>query len=99
MRKRIGAQFSTLLACGVRHVVFGAFGCGAFRNPARAVAEIYRDEIIKHRDQFDVIAFAILSTGEQPDNYTVFSGVLNRLEVSGISELAANAGSGVGQGH
>jgi len=42
-RRRISAQFETLKAHGVRHVVFGAFGCGAFKNPADQVARIYRD--------------------------------------------------------
>ena len=30
---------------GVRHAVLGAFGCGAFQNPAPAVAACYREAL------------------------------------------------------
>lgn len=39
---QITAQFQTLKDQGVRHVVLGAFGCGAFCNPPKAVAAIYQ---------------------------------------------------------
>jgi len=44
-RRRIAAQLDTLTHRGIRHVVLGAFGCGAFRNPGSTVAAVYRDEI------------------------------------------------------
>lgn len=74
-RKRIIGQLDTLRHRGVRHAVLGAFGCGAFRNPADQVAEIYRDEIAARANDFDVIAFAIFSPGYGPDNYTPFARV------------------------
>jgi hypothetical protein len=40
--RRVAAQLDTLIDAGVRHAVFSAFGCGAFRNPAAEVASIYR---------------------------------------------------------
>jgi hypothetical protein len=40
--RRVAAQLDTLIDAGVRHAVFGPFGCGAFRNPAAEVASIYR---------------------------------------------------------
>merc|ERR550532_2728604 len=40
--RRVEAQLDTLIEHGVRHAVLGAFGCGAFRNPAPAVARCYR---------------------------------------------------------
>src|SRR5262245_56664381 len=43
-RRRIAAQLDTLRAGGQRHTVLGAFGCGAFRNPATEVACLYREE-------------------------------------------------------
>lgn len=73
MRKRIAAQLDTLRAHDVRHAVLGAFGCGAFRNPAHEVAAIYRDELAARAGAFDVIAFAIFSAGYGPDNYTPFA--------------------------
>lgn len=78
-RRRIAAQFATLKDRGVRHVVFGAFGCGAFKNPADRVAEIYREEIRKHGENFQVIAFAIFHAGYGPNNFEPFAEVLQGL--------------------
>ncbi len=72
-RRRIAAQLDTLSAHRVRHAVLGAFGCGAFRNPAAEVARIYRGEISSREQCFDAIAFAIFSPGYGPDNYTAFA--------------------------
>jgi len=74
-RKRIRAQLVTLRNHGIRHAVLSAFGCGAFRNPARSVAEIYREEIAAREADFAVIAFAIFAPGYGPDNYTPFAEV------------------------
>jgi uncharacterized protein (TIGR02452 family) len=63
----------------VKHVVFGAFGCGAFRNPADRVASIYRDEIQKHGSAFSVIAFAIFRAGYGPNNFIPFQEALGDL--------------------
>ena len=71
-RRQIRAQISTLMAAQIRHVVFGAFGCGAFRNPAEEVARIYREEIRDRRSHFAVVAFAIFNAGYGPDNYSPF---------------------------
>jgi hypothetical protein len=77
MRSRIGAQLETLHRGGVRHVVLGAFGCGAFRNPADRVAAIYREEITRRAENFTVITFAIFAPGYGPDNYTPFAETFN----------------------
>ncbi len=58
-RKRIEAQLNTLIKHGIRHVVLGAFGCGAFRNPEKQVATIYKEELEKRRQHFDHVLFAI----------------------------------------
>lgn len=72
-RRRIAAQLDTLLDHRVRFAVLGAFGCGAFRNPAERVARIYREEIEARRRHFAVIAFAIFHAGYGPGNYTPFA--------------------------
>lgn len=74
-RRRIAAQLDTLRLNGIRHAVLGAFGCGAFRNPAENVARLYREEIAARREHFDVVAFAIFSAGYGPDNYGPFAEV------------------------
>ena len=71
-RHRIIAQLDTLRITGIRHAVLGAFGCGAFQNPTEKVAIIYKEEIDKRIDDFDLIAFAIFSSGYGRDNYTPF---------------------------
>lgn len=62
---------------GVTHLVLGALGCGAYRNPPEEVAEIFRREIMgyKTRKPFEgveEISFAIFDEGE---NLRVFRGV------------------------
>jgi hypothetical protein len=77
-RKRISAQLNTLRHHRIRHVVLGAFGCGAFCNPADRVARIYREEIGLRKEDFSVVAFAIFSAGYGPDNYTPFAEAFSR---------------------
>jgi hypothetical protein len=77
-RRRISAQLNTLGAHRIRHVVLGAFGCGAFRNPAHRVAQIYSEEIVARSADLSVVAFAIFSAGYGPDNYTPFAEALRR---------------------
>jgi len=77
-RRRIVAQFDTLRVHGIGHVVLGAFGCGAFRNPAHRVAEIYREEISARSRELAAVAFAIFDAGYGPDNLTPFAEVFRR---------------------
>jgi hypothetical protein len=74
-RRRIAAQLDTMRSHGIRHAVLSAFGCGAFRNPAPAVARIYRDEIAVRERDFSVLVFAIFAAGYGPDNYMPFRAV------------------------
>jgi hypothetical protein len=71
-RRRVAAQFDTLHERGIRHVVLGAFGCGAFGNPAQRVALVYQEEVAKRLPDFAVVAFAVFSAGYGPDNYLPF---------------------------
>ena len=74
-RRRIAAQLDTLRLTGIKHAVLGAFGCGAFQNPADKVASIYKEEIDKRADDFSLIAFAIRISENGRDNYTPFMKV------------------------
>jgi hypothetical protein len=78
-RRRIVAQFDTLEDNGMRHVVLGAFGCGAFKNPTDRIAGIYRDEILRRTGHFGVIAFAIFHAGYGPNNFGPFKEALGDL--------------------
>lgn len=73
MARRIHAQLHTLQRAGVRHVVLGAFGCGAFHNPADEVARLYREALEQQRNTLDEVVFAIFASGYGPDNYTPFA--------------------------
>ena len=73
-RRRIVAQLDTLQANKVRYAVLGAFGCGAFLNPAETIAAIYKEEIEKRIDDFSLIVFAILDASGS-GNYSVFKRV------------------------
>lgn len=53
-------------------LILGAFGCGAFANDPMVVAEAYRTAIIPYRARFDLIEFAIYSSGNKNENYDAF---------------------------
>jgi hypothetical protein len=77
--KRVAAQLDTLIEAGVRHVVLSAFGCGAFCNPAKDVAEIYKEELQKRAEHFSVVAFGIFDAGYGPSNFEPFKQVFGEL--------------------
>lgn len=76
MKKRIRAQFLTLKERGVKHVVFSAFGCGAFGNDAHKVASLYKEVIAEFSDDLDKVVFAIYFAGHGMSNYEIFRAVL-----------------------
>ena len=49
METRVEAQFTTLIANGIRHVVLSAFGCGAFKNDPSDIAWVYKQAVERHR--------------------------------------------------
>lgn len=72
-RRKIAAQLQTLINHGQRHVVLSAFGCGAFKNPPEVIARLYREELTKCAQYFDVVAFAIYNPGYGPSgNEAIF---------------------------
>ncbi len=76
-RSKIAAQLDTLIHAKIRHAVLGAFGCGAFRNPADEVAAIYREEIELRRDAFSIIAFAIRQMSYEAYKFIAFQRVFD----------------------
>lgn len=77
MASRIAAQFATLVSRGFRHVVLSAFGCGAFGNDPQMVARLYREALLRHKTDLDVVAFAIYYAGCGERNYEVFRDILS----------------------
>lgn len=54
-------------------VILGAFGCGAFQNPPRVVAEAMAAVVKKYRFDFEIIEFAVFCSPGDTANYDVFS--------------------------
>lgn len=80
MQNKIRAQLDTLHRHNQRNIVLGAFGCGAFRNPAADVAQIYSEALEAYKDcnEFDVVAFAIYDAGYGPaSNFDIFHQLLH----------------------
>ncbi|MEE3468209.1 MAG: TIGR02452 family protein, partial [Eubacterium sp.] len=57
-------------------VILGAFGCGAFCNDPRIVAEAYRRVIGDYDGVFDAIEFAVYCTPRDRRNYDAFDKVM-----------------------
>ncbi len=60
-------------------VILGAFGCGAFCNDPRVVAEAYRRVIGEYDGVFDIIEFAVYCTPRDRRNYDAFDKEMDRL--------------------
>jgi uncharacterized protein (TIGR02452 family) len=76
-------------ANGVKILVLGAFGCGAFRNEPAVVADAYKvacEEFIKY---FDIIEFAIYCRDFETTNYSVFYERLFPLTAEGKKFIAS----------
>ena len=88
--RRIAAQFNTLQRHQIRHVVFGAFGCGAFLNPANEVAAIYRQELEQRLEHFDCVAFAIRSSHPERDTFTPFAEAMHSLGATLVNQAGSS---------
>ncbi len=60
-------------------VILGAFGCGAFCNSPRVVAEAMAQVVELYRYDFKTIEFAVYCTPRDTANYDAFSRRLSRL--------------------
>ena len=61
-RRRIRTILRIARENGQRALVLSAFGCGAFRNPPRHMAELFRDELAspEFRAAFDRVVFSVI---------------------------------------
>ncbi len=53
-------------------VILGAFGCGAFRNPPRIVAQAAKNVIKEFSKHFKTIEFAVYCSPKDDSNYVMF---------------------------
>ena len=78
MRNKIKMLLQTAHFHNHNVLVLGAWGCGAFRNPADEVAELFRDVIENDfKNAFDVIVFAVLEFGKSTPLNDSFNYVFN----------------------
>jgi len=73
--RRACAIMSVAAKENVEHLVVGAFGCGAYRNPPEVVAQAWKNVLPKYRRCFKTIEFAIYSSKDTV-NYDTFKKVL-----------------------
>ena len=81
VKNKIRTIFRIAADNGQRNLVLGAIGCGAFRNPPRHVAELFR-EVLCEDDflgAFNRICFAVKSdhNSRGDTNYNAFYEVLD----------------------
>ena len=81
-RQRIRSLFRVAVLEGRKNLVLGALGCGAFKNPPRAVATLFR-EVLREKEfggRFEGIWFAIIErSGSQ--NFEIFKEVLDGMVI------------------
>ncbi|MCW8387704.1 DUF2263 domain-containing protein [Fluoribacter dumoffii] len=76
LRRRIAAQLDTLIVAKQPNAMFGAWGCGEFKNEPEIIAEIYAEEIEKRSSFFQHIMFPIINTHSLNNNFEIFQNVL-----------------------
>lgn len=54
-----------------------AFGCGAFQNTPKVVAEAMREVIAEHKYDFQTIEFAVYCPPQNTTNYDVFKSLVH----------------------
>ncbi|MDE7254494.1 MAG: TIGR02452 family protein [Acetatifactor sp.] len=59
-------------------VILGAFGCGAFMNPPKVVAEAMAAVLEQYKYDFQVIEFAVYCAPGQSENYDTFCRILRK---------------------
>ena len=77
--KRLRRILDVAVSEGCEVIVLGAFGCGAFKNNPKVVAEAARKVLPDYLYAFDTIEYAIYSR-QGSENYDVFNGVLSRMK-------------------
>ena len=80
MLQRITGMLKVAAYFGYQHLVLGAFGCGAFRNDAHVVSDLFYKALkdfdydgMKEKDMFNRIDFAVMDHSEDQYNFREFS--------------------------
>ena len=83
--KRIVGVIKCSAYFGYRDLVLGAWGCGAFGNDAAIVSDLFHRaleesdrDVLKNKDLFRRIVFAVRSRGEETYNFKAFNQYFGR---------------------
>lgn len=74
--KRGRRIMSVAAAHNIEVLILGAFGCGAFRNDPRIVAQAYKNILPDFRNCFNEIEFAVYCRPGDDTNYQVFKRII-----------------------
>jgi len=75
MQNKIKTIFEIAKQKRMEILILGALGCGAFHNPVKIVAQIFKQLLNgEYKDVFQEVVFAVMS--KKDDNYDIFNSVL-----------------------
>ena len=83
---RIVGMLKSAAFFGYRHLILGAWGCGAYGNDASVISDLFRRGLneldyngFKESDLFDRIDFAVLDRTPSQFNYKQFKKNMTRI--------------------
>lgn len=74
--KRARKIFASAIANGIKVLILGAFGCGAFCNDPHIVAQAYKNVLPEFQDYFQTIEFAVYCRPKDSINFDAFNAIL-----------------------
>lgn len=80
LSERIKLILYTAAKQKITHLILGAFGCGAFKNPPEIVSNVFYDELVRYwmNFMFMEVVFAIPYTQHSKTNYDVFENTFRK---------------------
>eukprot|EP00002_Diphylleia_rotans_P039766 TRINITY_DN9308_c0_g1_i1.p1 TRINITY_DN9308_c0_g1~~TRINITY_DN9308_c0_g1_i1.p1 ORF type:complete len:912 (+),score=166.86 TRINITY_DN9308_c0_g1_i1:555-3290(+) len=75
--KKIETIFHIAIENQVQYLVLGALGCGAYNNPPKTIAGLFRAQLEIFAKYFDKVIFAILDDHNSTSNFSIFKRVLD----------------------
>lgn len=92
-KDRIKNIFEAAKDNDVEILILGAFGCGAFKNPPKIVAEAFQEVIREqnYKRYFKKIIFAIKPTGTNCENVSAFSRQFNCVALDTMEQCCLSA--------
>lgn len=77
-KKRMTRLFEIAKRNKAEVLILGAFGCGAFCNPPKIVAEAMKEVVESYRYDFDTIELAVYCSPRNDENYRTFCNVFGQ---------------------